>query len=110
MAICILGISLVGLLALFTHCVFLANRAKNLTTATSHLEYVLEKIRQDPDSITTTDWPRWAEGQGLNTLQLESVSVSNTFTDPVYDVDVTVSWRDKTGDQSISISTRIYSD
>ena len=106
-AVCILAVSIVGLLALYSQCMFLSQRAQSMTVATSHAEYVLEQIHRTAfASIASTNWTTWAQGAGLNTLSGEAISVSVSGTDPL-DITVTVSWNERGRTLSQTFNTKV---
>ena len=104
----ILAFVLCGFLVLFNNCIFLNRSDRNLTTAMSHAQYVMEDIKNTPfaqieDAITNHNggplgWDYLTApdiaAQGLNPLPNEAI---NTNCDPVsnpLEVWVDVIWDD----------------
>lgn len=102
LATAILAFVLSGLLMLFTKCMLLNDANRNLATATSHAEYVLEDIRQKVFSTIQTninngtwDWnPGQISGQGLTALGNEAIDTQASGSNPLR-VTVTVTWIDR---------------
>ncbi len=102
LAAAILAFVLAGFLALFINCIFLNESNRNLTTAVTHAEHILEEIKDtDFDDISTDinngNW-EWNEAQvtanGLSALNTESIDTSVNGTD-LLDVVVMVHWKDR---------------
>ncbi|MBI4308864.1 MAG: hypothetical protein HY591_00880 [Candidatus Omnitrophica bacterium] len=100
----ILSYSLSVVLVTFVNSIALNEASRNLTTAVSHANYVLENIRNTTfASIATNvssgtwDWnASTITSQGLTALNNESTAVTSSGTNPL-DVTVAVSWNDLNG-------------
>lgn len=115
LAAAILAFALTSLLVLFINCTFLNESNRNLTIATTHVQYVMEEIKNtDFDDLQTNinngnwDWDSSEiTTQGLTALNSESIdtSVSGTV---ILDVVVSVSWQDRQGrDRTTNLETLI---
>lgn len=104
LATAILAFVLSGVLLLFTRCILLNNENRNLATATSHAEYVLEDIRQKAfstvqASISNGIW-NWnttqISSQGLTALSNDEAIKTEVVSGPnPLQVKVTVTWTDR---------------
>ena len=101
LAAAILAYALSAILASFINTVALNETSRNLSTATTHAEYVLEEIRNTTfasiaTNINAGNW-NWntatISGNGLTALNNESIAVTVSGT-TLLDVIVTVTWRD----------------
>ncbi len=105
LAAAILAFVLCGLILLFVNCSFLNEANRNLTTAATHAQYIMEEIRntsfaQVKSKIDNGDWD-------LDTLAIESepynlTALNNEFIDAQVTqsgnplgVSVTVTWNDR---------------
>ncbi len=92
------------ILATFVGSVGLNEASRNLMTATSHAEYVMESVKNTAfaniaTSITSGTW-NWntatVTSNGLTALNSESITTASSGTNPLT-VTVTVSWNDTHG-------------
>ncbi|MBI3602398.1 MAG: hypothetical protein HY209_05850 [Candidatus Omnitrophica bacterium] len=97
----ILSYSLSVILTTFITSVGLDEASRNLTTATSHAQYVMESVKNTAfaniaTSITSGTW-NWitatVTSNGLAALNSESIATTYSGTNPLT-VTVTVSWND----------------
>lgn len=100
----ILGYALSVVLAGYVNNVALDEASRNLSSAVSHAEFVLEDIRNTSFSsvagnITSGNW-NWdtstVTAKGLTALNSESIAATSSGTNPL-DITVTVSWNDLRG-------------
>jgi type II secretory pathway pseudopilin PulG len=100
----ILSYALSAILATFTNTLAFNEMSRNLTTATTHAEHILENVRNTTFSNVSTNissgtW-NWnattITSNGLTALNSESISTSSSGTNPLT-VTVTVSWNDLQG-------------
>lgn len=105
LAVAILAFVLVGLLALFINCLVLNESNRNLTVATTHVQYIMEEIRdmdftQLESKINNGDWDLNA-GQiqsapyNLTALSNETTDTDVTQSGNPLGVSVVVHWNDK---------------
>src|SRR5882672_6936083 len=98
MTVFVLSVGVLSSLMFFTNAMLSTEYARDLTVATTHAEYVFEEMqtRNTLANITGTNWSSWFTGQGLNTLNGESVAVTytNSAADPLA-VTTTVNWTKK---------------
>jgi len=106
----ILSIGIVGSLLYFTTALQSAEIARDITTATTHAEFVMEEMQTLPtlSDITNTDWTSWSSTNGLNTLPSEVVTVSYTddTSDPL-EILTTVSWTKRSGTKTVTLTTQL---
>lgn len=101
----ILAFALTQVLVLFMNCVASNENSRNLSSAISHAEFVLEDIRNTTFSsvatgITNGTW-NYADAAavttaGLSALKGESIATQSSGTNPL-DVTVTVGWQNHGG-------------
>ena len=100
----ILSYSLSAVLATYINSIALNDASRNLTTAVSHADFVLENIRNTTfaniaANISSGSW-NWNTAtittRGLTALNSESIAVTSSGTN-LLDVVVTVSWNDLHG-------------
>jgi len=107
-AVMILTIGIFASLLCFTRSNEATLAARDLTTAVTHAEYILEEMHTLAalTDITSTNWSTWANAQGLNTLDNESISVIylNPLADPL-SVMVTINWETKGRNESTFLAT-----
>ncbi|MCA9400909.1 MAG: hypothetical protein KC713_04740, partial [Candidatus Omnitrophica bacterium] len=82
---------------------------RNITTATTHVEYIFEEMRSMSTlaEITSMDWVTYAVTNNLNTLKNEAVSVA--FTDPLADpleVTTQISWLHQGRTYNVNLTTK----
>lgn len=100
----ILSYSISVILVTYINCIALNETSRNLTTAVSHAQYVLETVRNTSFSsiattITANTWDYNTAGVtalGLTALKSEAIDTSSSGTNPL-DVTVTVTWNDLNG-------------
>ena len=100
----ILGYALSVVLLTFINSAALNEASRNLTTATTHAEFVMENIKNTVFASIATNignglwtWDTAAvTSQGLMALNTESVSTISIGTNPL-DITVTVTWNDTQG-------------
>mgnify|MGYP001573714275 CR=1 FL=1 len=104
MTAAIMGYALSCVLVAFVGCVTLNAISRDLTTASTHAEYIMESIRNTSfasisTSISSGTWS-WTTAnitsQGLTAMRNESTAVSVSGT-TLLDVTVTISWTDVPG-------------
>jgi prepilin-type N-terminal cleavage/methylation domain-containing protein len=106
--ILILSVGILSSLLYFTTISASNELARNLTTATTHAEYILEEMRLRPSlsNITGTDWHTWASGQSILSLGSETINVTYTNATAVpLAVSTVVSWQGRTGAKNVTILT-----
>ena len=100
----ILGYALSVVLAGYANNVALDEASRNLSSAVSHAEFVMEDIRNASfgsvaGNITSGNW-NWdtstVTAQGLTALNSESIAATSSGTNPL-DITVTVTWNDLNG-------------
>jgi prepilin-type N-terminal cleavage/methylation domain-containing protein len=101
LTVLILSYSLSVILTTYVNSIALNDASRNLTTAVSHAEFVLEDIRNAAFSstaanISSGNW-NWNSStittKGLKALNSESITASSSGTNPL-DITVTVFWND----------------
>jgi len=103
LAVAILAFVLCGMLVLFVNLLFLNEANRNLTLSVSHVQYVMEDIRNTQFSeikskIDNGDWDWDAAditAQGLAVLINESIDTSRGLDDNPVEVTVSVQWQDR---------------
>ena len=103
LAVAILAFVLCGMLVLFVNLLFLNEANRNLTLSVSHVQYVMEDIRNTQFSeikskIDNGDWDWDAAditAQGLAVLINESIDTSRGLDDNPVEVTVSVQWEDR---------------
>ncbi len=100
----ILGYALSAVLAAYIGNMALNEASRNLSSAVSHAEFVLEDIRNTSFSsvagnITSGNW-NWNTStvttKGLTALNSEAIATTSSGTNPL-DITVTVTWNDAHG-------------
>ncbi|MBM3252767.1 MAG: type II secretion system protein [Candidatus Omnitrophica bacterium] len=100
-------VSIVSLLGAYMNVLAMSEGSRNLNTALNDVSRVIEEMRNIPfSSITLTDWTTWAQNNGANTLENETVTVSYQGADPLT-VTVIVNWTEKSRQRSTSLVTAI---
>jgi len=110
LAAVILAVALSGLLMLFINCIFLNESSRNLTTAATHAEYIMEEIRGNgfaglEDKITANNGT--PAGWDLNSAEIQSqynlaplsgetITTAVTQSGNPVGVSVKVNWSDRT--------------
>jgi len=112
----IMAFVLCGLLILFVNCSFLNDANRNLVVAMTHIQYILEDIRNTDftgleSTITTGSWD-WNEGDivsnNLISLPNEYIDTNVFQSGNPLGVSVMVTWQDRRGrDRSREIQTLI---
>ena len=110
LAVFILSVGISAVLMLYTSSMLSAANAWDMTVATSNAEHMLEEMqaRDSLADIVNTDWPRWAQDQGLNALPKETFGVA--FADPKSDplnIQITVNWQRQLRTNQIILKTRL---
>ena len=104
MTAAILGYALSVILAGYVNNVVLDEASRNLSSAVSHAEFVLEDIRNTSfgsvaGNITSGNW-NWNTStvttKGLTALNSEAIATTSSGTNPL-DITVTVTWNDVHG-------------
>lgn len=103
LAAAILVFAIVGLAALFINVALLNDANRNLTIATSHAQFVMEKIKDANFSSLSTDITNgiWnynkaaIDTAGLTALKGETITTVASGTN-LLDITITVSWQDRT--------------
>ena len=110
LAVFILSVGIASTLLFFSRAMISTRLAADITTATSHAEYLLEEMqtRKTLSEILGTDWVAWAGAEELNTLPNETVDVrfSNALVNPL-DIQATVSWMRELRNYNLTLSTKI---
>lgn len=105
----VLAIGILSSLLFFTNAMISTEYARDLTVATTHVEYVLEEIqtRSTLANINGTNWASWFTTQGLNTLPSETVAVTyaNAASDPL-EVTATITWTKKNKTSNVALTTK----
>ncbi len=119
LAVIILAVVLSGLLMLFINCIFLNEASRNLTTATTHAEYIMEEIRGAgliglEDRIGANEWDLDAaeiQSPPYNLTPLTNETIITTTVLPSGNplgVSVKVNWSDRTHrEREIELQTLI---
>ena len=109
-AVFILAVGIMSTLLFFSQSLIITEVSGDITTASSHAEYVMEEMRSRKTlvDITSTNWEDWAKEQGLYTLPGESLKVSfnDTISDPLF-VETRVNWERSSRTNSVVLVTRI---
>ncbi|MDZ4243204.1 MAG: hypothetical protein U1D99_10295, partial [Candidatus Omnitrophota bacterium] len=94
----------------FSNSMLSSGYAWDMTVGTSHAEYLLEEMqtKETLADITRTDWPNWAQQQGLATLPQESFQVVylNAVQDPL-EIEVQVNWVRKGRNSNVVLKTKM---
>jgi len=110
----IFGIILTSVLAFFGNALALNELSRNLHTATTHAQYILEDIRNStystvPTQVSTGVWDWDAAAltlRGLAPLKNESITVTSAGT-TLLTLEVTVTWDESNGrHRSIVLTTQ----
>jgi hypothetical protein len=113
----ILVFAVSGILLLFVNCAFLNESSRNLTSAVSHAQFVMEDIKNTTFSQIVSDAGdgRWdwgiddIESAELMPLNNESIETTLAGLDPL-DISVTVHWQDRNQrDRAFILKTLITS-
>lgn len=97
LAIGVFGLALLGTIAGIAQMHVLQESARTLSTAAIHAQQVLEAIRLETEtslsSAVGTDWSAWADNNGCNTLDQETISVNFVSSDDdLEQVTLNVNW------------------
>lgn len=89
----------------------IGKKARQITIATGHAEYVLEEIKDSTISqIQSTDWTQWSRDEGLVDLDKgdnpETITVSTSGTNP-HLIQVTVAWDEDGAPRNIDFYTKV---
>ena len=102
--------AILGALMFFVNAMSASQYAKDITTVTSHAEYVMEEMesRATLANITATNWVAWYAGQGVASLPAETLNVTftNAAADPL-DIRVNLGWSTKTRSLNETFVTRM---
>jgi len=109
-AVYVLLIGICGILSLFINSMSSIQSSWDLTTATTHAQYILEEMQSinNLGEIELTDWSQWAQKQNLNTLPEETFNV--TYSDPPndpLDIQVVDQWQRKGRVNSVTLRTKL---
>ncbi len=106
----VLVLGIVSTFLFFTNAMTSTQYAADVTTATSHAEYVFEemKTRAALSDITNTNWTTWAQNENLNTLPQESivVQIADAQGDPL-DIQLAVNWTRKSRQNNVNLRTQM---
>lgn len=106
----VLVLGIVSTFLFFTNAMTSTQYAADVTTATSHAEYVFEemKTRAALSDIAATDWTTWAQNENLNTLPQESIvaQIADAQGDPL-DIRLAVNWTRKSRQNSVNLRTQM---
>lgn len=98
--VAILVTVLTGTLATFIYCMLLNESSRNLATATSDAQYVLEQIRAlDYGSISGYSAPTFSN------LRNETVTLSRSVGETLATVTVTIGWQERASGRTYSMTT-----
>jgi len=118
LAASILAAVLCGLILLFVNCLMLNEANRNLLSAVTHAEYVMEEIRDANFSFVeslvtsgTWDWTETnLESENLIPLVEESIDASVFQSGDPLGVLVTVNWKDNGGRDRVAQITTLITD
>ncbi len=106
----VLTVGVLSAFLFFTNAMNAAKYARDITTATSQAEYILEEMetRNSLVNITATDWTAWAQAESLNGLPSEVISVvyANAVSDPL-EINAVVSWVRDERTNNITLTTQM---
>jgi prepilin-type N-terminal cleavage/methylation domain-containing protein len=106
----ILLIGICGILSLFANTMTYTQSAWDLTTATSHAEYLLEEMqsRTTLGELEDIDWNSWAQKQNMNTLPQETFTVTfpNPGSNPL-DIEVLDQWQRNSRNSNVVLKTKL---
>ena len=109
-AVFVLSVGIMSVLLFFSNAMLSTEFAGDMTTATSHAEYLLEEMqsRQTLANIVATDWAGWAQKQGLKVLPEETYNIrfTNTENNPL-DIQTTVTWKKNSRINQVTLITSI---
>jgi len=106
----ILVVGICASLLYFTKAILVTKTARDITTATTHAEYILEEMKTKTTiaEIKNEDWQTWATAQGLNTLTSETVAVSySDIAADLVNITLQLNWVTKGRPQQVSFVTEI---
>ncbi len=110
LSVFLITIGVLSILLFYTTSMKAAEYASDLTTATSHAEYIFEEMKTVATlaGITTTDWPDWCQNQNLLTLPSENIDVTivDGAADPLV-IHATISWTRNTKVNTVVLSTEM---
>ena len=110
LAVFILSIGIISTLSFFSNALITTDYARDLTTATTHAEYILEEMQTRPSlfDLIHTDWAKLAQQEGFDMLPEENFDIA--FLDPAsdpLDIQVTVSWTKKMRKNNVILKTAL---
>ena len=100
--VAILVIAITGMLLTYVHCMLLNEASRSLATATNDAQYVLEHMR----SLTYSALAGYTPPAFTN-LPAEAISLTRSIGATLATITVTVSWQERQGARSFSITTYI---
>ena len=106
----ILSVGIVSTMLFFSNAMISADFARDITTATSHAEYLMEEMqsRSSLFDIINTDWQQWAQTEKLLTLPDEVITVNfpASNTKPL-EIEVIVAWNKRAKTNTVSFKTAV---
>ncbi len=106
----ILLIGICGILSLLVNSMVFSESAWDITTATTHAQYILEEMQSIStlDDIKGTHWDQWAQTQHLNTLPGETFNITYPVgSDDPLNIQVVDQWQRKGRVNSVTLRTML---
>ena len=110
MAVFVLLVGVGGTLLFFSSAMISTEFARDLTTVTSHAEYIFEEMQtfKSLSKITGTDWSAWANQEGVLSLPQEKVAVQFSGpNDRPLKVDLVIAWQTRNKANTVNFKTAI---